>query len=138
MEDNKLNTGLTILSFVLIAVGFFMGIRIMVGYEDMVGPAITLSMVLMGVGAGVALLFGLYQLLTNIKKNMRMLIGLAVFAVLVVISYSIADDTVLRSYPEGTSAGGVKTSEAGIFVMYILIGIAAAAAIIAEVSRLFK
>lgn len=138
MEDNKLNTGLTILSFVLIAVGFFMGIRIMIGYEDMVGPAITLSMILMGVGAGVAVLFGLYQLLTNIKKNMRMLIGLAVFAILVIISYSLADDTVLRSYPEGTSSGGVKTSEAGIFVMYLLIGIAAAAAIIAEVSRLFK
>jgi hypothetical protein len=138
MEDNKLSTGLTILSFVLIAVGFFMGIRIMIGYEDMVGPAITLSMILMGVGAGVALLFGLYQLLTNIKKNVRMLIGLAGFAILVLISYSLADDTVLRSYPDGTSSGGVKISEAGIFVMYILIGIAAIAAIIAEVSRLFK
>ena len=138
MDEKKLNTGLTILAFIIIVVGLIMSIRIMVGYEDMVGPAITLSMVLMGIGAGVAVLFGVYQLVTNLKKNMRMLIGLAAFIIVALISFSLADDTVLRSYPEGVTSLGVKYSEGGIFVMYILVILAGLSAIIAEISRIFK
>lgn len=138
MDNSKLTTGLSLLSFAIIAVGLFMSIRIMIGYEDMVGSAITLSMVLIGVGAGVAVLFGIFQLLTNLKKNLSMLVGLAVFVVIAIVAYSMADDTILRTYPEGTTAGGVKFSEAGIFLMYFLVVLAAITAIVAEVSRLFK
>ncbi len=136
--DSKLSTGLTIFSAVVMAVGLFMSVRIMMGYEDMVGTAITLSMVLMGIGAGVAILFGVFQLASNIKKNVTMLIGLAAFALVAIIAYSMADDTILRSYPEGVTSGGVKFSEAGIYVMYILVILAALAAIISEASRIFK
>ncbi len=138
MDNSKLTTGLSLLSFAIIAVGLFMSIRIMIGYEDMVGSAITLSMVLIGIGAGVAVLFGIFQLATNLKKNLSMLVGLAVFVVVAIVAYSMADDTILRSYPEGTTAGGVKFSEAGIYLMYILVVLAAVTAIVAEVSRLFK
>lgn len=138
MDNSKLTTGLSLLSFAIIAIGLFMSIRIMIGYEDMVGSAITLSMVLIGVGAGVAVLFGIFQLLTNLKKNLSMLVGLAVFVVIAIVAYSMADDTILRTYPEGTTAGGVKFSEAGIFLMYFLVVLAAITAIVAEVSRLFK
>jgi len=138
MDNKKLGTALSVLTLVLIVAGLIISARIMAGYEDMVGPAITLSMILIGVGAGVALIFGTYQLFTNIKKNVRMLIGLAVFAVVAIICYSIADDTILRGYPETVSAESVKASEAGIFLMYILVLAAAAAAIISEVSRIFK
>lgn len=138
MDNKKLNTALSVLTFVLIVAGIIISARIMAGYEAAVGPAITLSMVLIGIGAGVALLFGVVQLVTNLKKNVRMLIGLAVFAVIAVICYSIADDTVLRSYPEATTASGVKYSEAGIYVMYVLVIGAALTAIISEVSRIFK
>lgn len=138
MDNNKLSTGLTIMAFAIIVVGLFMSIRIMMGYEDMVGSAITLSMVLIGVAAGVAVIFGIVQLATNLKKNLSMLVGLAVFAVVAVIAYSMADDTILRSYPDGTTSTGVKFSEAGIYLMYILVVLAALTAIVAEVSRLFK
>lgn len=138
MDNKKLGTVLSVITLVLIVAGLVISARIMAGYEAMVGPAITLSMVLIGIAGGVALIFGTYQLLTNIKKNVRMLIGLAVFAVVAVICYSIADDTILRSYPETVSAQGVKVSEAGIFLMYVLVLSAAAAAIISEVSRIFK
>jgi len=138
MDNKKLGTALSILTLVLIVAGLVISGRIMAGYESMVGPAITLSMVLIGIAGGVALIFGAYQLLTNIKKNIRMLIGLAVFAVVAIICYSLADDTILRSYPEEVSAQGVKVSEAGIYLMYVLVLLAAATAIISEVSRIFK
>jgi hypothetical protein len=86
----------------------------------------------------VAVLFGVYQLVVNLKKNVTMLIGLAGFVVVALIAYSMADDTILRNYPAGTTSSGVKFSEAGIYVMYILVVIAAVAAVVAEASRLVK
>lgn len=138
MDNKTLNTVLSVLTFLLIVAGIVISARIMAGYEAAVGPAITLSMVLIGVGGGVALLFGIFQLVTNLKKNLRLLIALALFALIAFICYSIADDTVLRSYPEATTASGVKFSEAGIYVMYVLVIGAALTAIISEVSRIFK
>lgn len=72
MDNKTLNTVLSVLTFLLIVAGIVISARIMAGYEAAVGPAITLSMVLIGVGGGVALLFGIFQLVTNLKKNLRL------------------------------------------------------------------
>lgn len=138
MNNTKLTTGLNIFAFAIIAIGLFMSVRIMMGYEDMVGSAITLSMVLIIAGAGVAVVFGAAQLLSNVKKNLSLLIGIAVFVVVALIAYSMADDTILKSYPANITTGEVKFAEAGIYVMYILLGMGALAAVGAEISRIFK
>ena len=138
MEDKKLSTGITAGAFVIGIIGFVMSIMIMVGYEYVIGPAITLTMVLMIAAAGVAILFGLYQLLTNIKKNISLLIGIVGFIILAVVCYLLASDEVLRSYGDGITPAVSKLSGAGLFLLYFLLIGATVAAIFSEVSRIFK
>ncbi len=137
MDDKKLSTGLTVLAFVIAVVGLIISIRIMIGYEDVVGPAITLSLTLIGAAAGVAILFGLFQLFTNIKKNLSLLAAIVGFIILGFICYSLASDEVLRTY-EDVTATTSKLSGGGLYLMYVLIIGATLAAIIGEVSRVFK
>lgn len=137
MNDKKLSTGLTVLAFIIAIVGLIISIRIMIGYEDVIGAAITMSLVLIGAGALVAILFGLVQVFTNLKKNMSMLIGLVVFIILGFICYSLASDEVLRTY-ENVTPSTSKLSGGGLYLTYILIIGAALAAVLGEVTRAFK
>jgi hypothetical protein len=136
-DEKKLSTGLTVVAFIIGVVGLVMSIMIMVGYEYVIGSAITLTMILMAVAGGVALLFGLYQLVTNIKKNISLLIGIVGFVILAVVCYMLASDEVLRSYVDITPTVS-KLSGAGLLLMYVLIIGATVAAIFSEVSRIFK
>lgn len=86
--------------------------------------------------------FGAYHFLANIKKSKGTLVGVLVFAVVLVISYFLASDEVLRSYAMGDGSAPspelVKVSGAGIIAFYLFGLLAIAAAIFAEISRLFK
>lgn len=86
--------------------------------------------------------FGIYQFLTNLKKAKGTLIGIVVFAVVLVASYVLASDEVMRAYAMGDGSAPtpelVKISGAGIIAFYIFGLLAIFAAIFAEVSRLFK
>ena len=138
MENKTLDSVLTIGAFILGAIGLIMGIMIMIGNESVIGPAITLSMVIMGVAAAVAILFGLFHFLTNIKRNIPMLIGIVVFVILAIVCYNLASGTVLPSYDAGITETSSKLSGAGLMVMYVLVIVAAGAAILGEVTRIFK
>lgn len=91
---------------------------------------------LIGVG------FGIYQFLTNIKQAKGALIGLVVFVAVLVLSYVLASDEVLRAYALGDGSSPspelVRLSGAGIIAFYIFGLLAVVAAVFAEVSRLFK
>jgi hypothetical protein len=136
-RDKKLRTGLTVLAFAIGIIGLILSIRIMSGYEDVVGTAITLSIVLMVLAGGVALLFGIYQLLSNIKKNMPLLAAIIGFVVLGFVCYSLASDSTV-GYQDDITATTSKLSGAGIIFMYVLILGAVGAALIGEVTRIFK
>ncbi len=138
MENKTLDTVLTIGAFIIGIIGLIMGIMIMIGNESVIGPAITLSMVVMGVAAVVAVLFGLFHFLTNIKQNIPMLIGVVVFVILAVVCYYIASDSLMPSYEADITPSASKMSGAGLMVMYVLVVVATAAALIGEVSRIFK
>jgi|SRR5690554_1909912 len=138
MENKTLNTVLTIGSLVIVVVGLIMGIMIMAGNESVIGPAITLSMVVMGVAAAIAVLFGIAHFLTHIKSNIPMLIGLVVFVVLVIVCYNLASDSIMPSYAEDITPSTSKLSGAGLMVMYVMVIVATAVALLGEITRIFK
>lgn len=138
MENKTLDSVLTIGAFILGAIGLIMGIMIMIGNESVIGPSITLSMVIMGVSAAVAVLFGLFHFLTNIKRNIPMLIGIVVFVILAIVCYNLASGTILPTYAEDITESSSKLSGAGLMIMYVLVIVAAGAAVIGEVTRIFK
>ncbi len=138
MDNKVLNTVLTVVAFAIGIIGLIMGVMVMLGNESMVGPSITLAIVVMAVAAAVAVIFGVFHFLGNIKRNIPMLIGVVVFAVLAVVCYNLASSDVLKSYEEGITASAVKFSGAGLMVMYVLVVAAVAAALIGEASRIFK
>ena len=137
MDMKKLGTGLTVLSFLIIVVGLFLTIRIAVGSESSISPSLYLVYGCMIVAGGAAILFGLVQLLTNLKGNMSLLIGLIGFVVLAFICYSIASDDITR-YDDDITTSASQISGAGLMVMYVLVIAAVAMAIIGEVVRIFK
>ena len=138
MENKTLNTVLTIGAFIIGVVGLIMSILIMMGNESVIGSAITLSMVVMGAAAVIAVLFGLYHFLANIKQNIPMLIGVVVFIIVAVICYNFASGEVLKSYGPDVSESASKWSGAGILIMYVLVIGAVIAALLGEISRIFK
>lgn len=138
MENKTLDSVLTIGSFILGAIGLIMGIMIMGGNESVIGPSITLTMIVMGIAAAVAVLFGLFHFVSNIKRNMPMLIGIVVFVILAIVCYNISSGEVLSTYDKSITESTSKLSGAGLMVMYVLVIVAAGAAILGEVTRIFK
>ena len=86
--------------------------------------------------AALAILFGLYQLVTGGRKSIPALIGIGVFAVLIAISYSMSDGSVAPGQDVSESAS--RWVGAGLGVLFTLMGAAVAAIFIGEVSRLMK
>lgn len=138
MENKTLNTVLSIVAFLIGIIGLIMGIAIMVGYESVIGPSITLAMVVMGVAAVIAVLFGIFHFIANIKQNIPMLIGVVVFIIIAIICYNLASGEVLKNYGPDVTESASKLSGAGILLMYVMIIAAVIAALIGEISRIFK
>ena len=99
----------------------------------------TLSLWSIYIAAGVAILFAIYHFVTNIKGNMKSLIGIVAFGLIIVISYVMAGgQPTSEALLEKADAGQILMSDTGLFMFYILISLTVLAIIVAEVSRLFK
>jgi hypothetical protein len=88
-----------------------------------------------------AILFGLGLFVLNLKQRMSTVIGLAAFAVIGVISYSMASDEVLKAYEAGglvVTAAESKLSDMGLILSYILGAASIVAIVAAELTRAFK
>jgi|1048.fasta_scaffold49252_2 hypothetical protein len=88
-----------------------------------------------------AILFGLGLFVLNLKQRMSTVIGLAAFAVIGVISYSMATDEVLKAYEAGglvVTAAESKLSDMGLILSYILGAASIVAIVAAELTRAFK
>jgi carbon starvation protein CstA len=109
------------------------------GDESMISSSITLSMWAIYIAAGIAVLFGIYHFVTNIKNNKKSLIGIVAFTLIVIISRVIAkgQDTT-ADLMEKADEGQILMTDTGLYMFYILIGITILVIIFAEVSRLFK
>ncbi len=145
MDNKKLSTVLTIIAFVIAAVGIVLSVLIMTGddyfdpsYQALVLNTLNFTNVLLGIAAVIALGFGIYYFFTNIKKNVPLLIGVVVFGVLVVICYSLASDALQPSYADDITNTASKWSGAGLMVMYVLVAVTVVVAVVGEISRIFK
>ncbi|SRR5690554_4859972 len=139
MEKNKtFNVALNILTFAIGVVGLILSLRIMAGYEDVVSSALWMVYILMIVAAGVAILFGIFGLITNLKRNIPLLIGLAGFAIIALIAYGMGSDEVIASYGPDITPQVSLLSDMGVIMSFILIGIAVLIAIVGEIARFFK
>lgn len=147
MDNKKLDTVLTIIAFIIGVAGIILGIVIMgypdeeyadPGFQSLVSGTIQFTNILLIIAAAAAVLFGLYYFITNIKKNIPLLIGIVVFIVIAIIAYSMAGDAVADNYVGKITPSTSKLSGAGLGVMYVLLVIALLSAVVGEVSRIFK
>jgi len=103
------------------------------------------SYVLLGIGAGIAVLAGLFHMATDLTAAKKGLISLVFLAVVAVVSYLLASDTipqfagVQRFINDGTLTPQVaKMVDTGLYATYILIGLAILSILFSSVTRLFK
>jgi hypothetical protein len=88
-----------------------------------------------------AVLFGIYQFVSNIKQKLGALIGIVAFTVLGLVSFYGLSDAATESYQLGgmmVSPGDDLLAGGGLYFSYLLGAISIIAVIVAEVSRLFK
>ena len=88
-----------------------------------------------------AILFGLGLFVINLRQRMATVVGLAAFAEITLVSYSLASDEVLKAYEAGglvVTAAESKLSDAGLIMSYILSVASIVAILAAELTRAFK
>jgi uncharacterized membrane protein len=107
--------------------------------ESAISSAITLSMWAIYIAAGIAILFGVYHFITNVKDNPKSLIGIVSFIVVVVVARMMAKSAVMTDeLLAKADEGQLLMTDTGLYMFYILMGIAILTILFAEVSRLFK
>ncbi|MFK7756400.1 MAG: hypothetical protein AB8B53_05655 [Flavobacteriales bacterium] len=157
-----INIGANAIKFIFAIVGVILSALIIVRWDEElknvsdVMPYLDGSLVMVWgaliVCIAVAVLFGIYQFISNIKRNKGGLIGLVAFGAILAVSFGVLAKTKLMDYralrggkfedPEvdynGLTDGWLTLSEGGVYAVYILIGIAVLAAVVAEVTKLIK
>lgn len=106
-----------------------------------ISRAITLSMWAIYIGAGIAILFGIYQFVTNLRDNKKSLIGIIAFVVIIFVANIMAKKQPVtdKLLGEGkVTTADLLLTDTGLFTFYALILIAILSIVFAEVSRIFK
>ncbi len=151
---DKIRKIVTILLWVLLIISAVLIVSMMVNISEneadtamnnWINSNLIWAYVLMVVGAGIAILAGIYHMATDIKAAKKGLISLVFLAVIAVVSYLLASDTipqfvgVQRFINEGVLTPQVaRMVDAGLYATYILLGLAILSIVLAPVTRLFK
>lgn len=97
--------------------------------------------ILLGITAGLTVIFSLVNMILNPQGAKKSLIGLAVAVVVIFIAYLLADDTLLH-LPHYQGSDNVpetlKLVDTGLFTTYLLAGLAILAIVYSEISKAFK
>jgi hypothetical protein len=118
------------------ALGILFIILIYTGSETGIDGGLWIAYIAFFLCAGMAVIFGIIHLVTAGKKAVPSLIGLAAFAVLIGISYAIADGSVRPNWDITTNAS--KWIGAGITMTLLATAIAVLAILYGEVTRMLK
>jgi hypothetical protein len=141
----KILLGLLMVITLVLVVIFYAGPVIDEG-SNLEHPVITetyiyWAYILLGITAGITIIFSLYNMIINPKGAKKSLVALAGAAVLILVAYLLADDSVLN-LPHYTGKDNVpetlKMVDTGLFTAYLLLGLAFVAIIYSEVSKAFK
>lgn len=150
----KLSRLLTIFMWVIIAISAVLIITMMVNISEnkadpVMGGWINTNLVwayiLLAVGAGIALVSGILQMVSDIGAAKKGLIALGAIALVAIVAYSLASDTipqfigVNRFIADGTLTPSIaKMVDAGLIATYLLFGIAILSIVWSSVSQIFK
>jgi len=138
MKDNIANITRWIL-YVLIGIVAILGILFYTGNlsED---NFITVSTWLLVLGIAVMIISPIYTFLIHPKNLVKLLISIGLFVVVIVIGYSMADNTFTELQLETlkTDADTSKLVGMGLYVTYIAFGLAILSAIYASIVKVFK
>jgi hypothetical protein len=144
----------TILLWVLLIVSAVLVVSLMVNISEndadptmgsWINSNLVWAYILMIIGAGIAILSGIFHMATDFKAAKKGLISLVFLGAVALVSYLLASDQipqfigVQRFINDGTlNAQVAKTIDAGLYATYILLGLAVLSIVLAPVTRLFK
>jgi len=150
----KLSRLLTILMWVILAVSAVLIVSMMVNISEnkadpvmggWINTNLVWSYILLAVGAGIALLSGIFQMVSDIGAAKKGLISLVAVAVLAVVAYSLASDVmpqfigVDRFIADGTLTPNIaKLVDTGLIATYLLFGLAIVSIVWSSISQIFK
>jgi hypothetical protein len=150
----KLSRLLTILMWVIIAVSAVLVVSLMVNISEnkadpVMGGWINTNLVwayiLLAAGTGIALLAGIFHMISDIGAAKKGLISLVAVAVLAVVAYSLASDEIPRFIgvdrfiDAGTLTSNIaKLVDTGLIATYLLFGLAILSIVWSSVSQIFK
>ena len=147
--SNTLQRVITISLYILLAVGVIYAILFYAGnkvpgtagtsYEEPVvtGQMLKLSFIYFIIAAIAALIFPLVFVITHPGKAKYSLIGLVIFAVIIVLGYSLGSTTPVETNTP-ISVQGLKLVDAGLKTTVILLVLAFLGIFYSEISSIFK
>ena len=125
--------------YVLLAFVFVSGILFYTGNlsED---AFISLSRILLILGVIIMFVSPIYTFITHPKNVVKLLISLAVFAIIIIVAFSMSTNTFsdLRLEELDVTAETSKLVGTGLYVTYILFFLAILTAIYASIVKVFK
>ncbi len=144
----------TIMLWVLLIISAVLIVSMMVNISEndadptmgsWINTTLVWTYILLVIGAGIAILAGIFHMATDFQAAKKGLISLAFLGVIAVVSYLLASDTipqfvgVQRFINEGILTPQVaRMVDAGLYATYILLGLAVLSIVLAPVTRLFK
>lgn len=150
----KVGKIVTILLWVLLIVSAVLIVSMMANISDneadptmggWINSNLIWAYILMAIGAGIAILAGLYHMATDISAAKKGIFSLLFLGVIALVSYLLASDAipqfpgVQKFINDGTlTTQVVKMVDAGLYATYILLGLAALSIMFSSVTRLFK
>lgn len=140
-----LKTILNLLKILLVVIGAALCIFLISGQEVMgdeseqVGYALQWSYFCLALCGGAAILFTLYHFIMNFRRSISALIGFAIFAGILGISYSSASEKVLPGWDEEVATSTVsQLVGGGMISVYVLLALAVFTIVVTEVYRLVR
>lgn len=106
-----------------------------------IDAGIVLTYIVFGLCMLLWLIFGVWNIVSNIKKSIPLLISVAIFAIIFAISYSMASDEIMETWkkkPDLFTPGNIKWSDVGIYTMYSMLILTVGTIVYSEISKLFK
>ena len=151
---SKIGKIITILLWVLLIVSAVLIVSLMVNISEndadptmgsWINSNLIWAYILMAIGAGIAVISGLFHMATDMKAAKGGLIALVFLAVIAVVSYLLASDSipefvgVTKFINDGTLTTSVaKMVDTGLIATYFLLALAILSVVSSSVFRLLK
>ncbi len=149
----KFTKVLTIILWVILAISAVLVVSLMVNIGEDTDPVmnswinnnIIWTYILLVVGAGIALLSGVFQMISDIGAAKKGLLSLGFIIVIAVVSYALASDAIPqfigvdKFIADGSLTPGIaKMVDAGLIATYLLFGIAVLSVVWSSISNVLK